>query len=90
MALSEERLKEIKETADKVREFEDVLLEKYNEDMQARGSAVDIDRTVLILTYWSSENLVKHSKTLTWLTIGLIVIGVGMIVLAVQQSNLLW
>ena len=84
----EKRKKELKETADEVREFEDALIEKYNEDLQARHSAVDIDRTVFILTYWSSENLVKHSKHLTWLTIALLLTALAMIALAMQQANL--
>lgn len=42
----------------------------------------------IILGYKNTVNLVRHSKTLTGLTIGLIVLGVGMIALAMQQSNL--
>ncbi len=38
-----------------------------------------------ILLYLSSENLVKHSKTLTWLTVGLFATALGMIGLAIAQ-----
>lgn len=41
------------------------------------------------LTYLSSENLVKHSKHLTWLTIALLVAALGMIGLAIWQSVVL-
>ena len=41
-----------------------------------------------ILTYLSTIKLNKHSSDLTWLTIGLTVLGVGMIVLALQQATL--
>ncbi len=37
------------------------------------------------LLYISSENLVKHSKRLTWLTIGLFLTALGMIGLAIAQ-----
>ncbi len=47
-----------------------------------------IENVSIVLEYKNTVNLVRHSKTLTWLTIGLIVLGVGMITLAMQQSNL--
>ncbi len=47
-----------------------------------------IENVSIVLGYKNTVNLVRHSKTLTCLTIGLIVLGVGMITLAMQQSNL--
>ena len=47
-----------------------------------------VENVSIVLGYKNTVNLVRHSKTLTWLTIGLIVLGVGMITLAMQQSNL--
>ena len=47
-----------------------------------------VENVSIVLGYENTVNLVKHSKTLTSLTYGLIVLGVGMIVLAMQQSNL--
>ena len=47
-----------------------------------------IENVSIVLGYKNTVNLVRHSKTLTGLTIGLIVLGVGMITLAMQQSNL--
>lgn len=38
-----------------------------------------------LLTYMSTENLISHSKTLTWLTIGLFVTALAMIGLAILQ-----
>jgi len=46
---------------------------------------IDIDRGLFLLTYLSTENLVKHSKHLTWLTIGLFLTALGMIGLAIAQ-----
>ncbi len=47
-----------------------------------------VENVSIVLGYKNTVNLVSHSKTLAWLTIGLIVLGVGMITLAMQQSNL--
>lgn len=47
-----------------------------------------VENVSIVLGYKNTVNLVRHSKTLTRLTIGLIVLGVGMITLAMQQSNL--
>jgi len=47
-----------------------------------------VENVSIVLGYKNTVNLVRHSKTLTCLTIGLIVLGVGMITLAMQQSNL--
>lgn len=44
-----------------------------------------IDNWAIVLTYLSSKRLLKHSRCLTWLTIGLIVLGAGMIGLAIWQ-----
>ncbi len=45
-----------------------VRIEKYNREK----SGEDTDRTIFALTYLSTENLIRHSKHLTWLTIGLL------------------
>ncbi len=47
-----------------------------------------VENVSIVLGYKNTVNLVKHSNTLTLLTYGLIILGVGMIVLAMQQSNL--
>jgi len=46
--------------------------------------AMDTDWYIFLL-YLSSQNLVKHSKTLTWLTGGLVITALGMIALAIAQ-----
>ena len=44
-----------------------------------------VENVSIVLGYKNTVNLVKHSKTLTGLTVGLIVIGVGMIVLSIVK-----
>ena len=43
------------------------------------------EQFVAFLLYLSSENLVRHSKHLTWLTIVLTIFALGMIGLAIAQ-----
>ncbi len=47
-----------------------------------------VENVSIVLGYMNTVNLVRHSKKLTGLTIGLIVLGIGMIVLAMQQANM--
>lgn len=76
MALSEKRKGEIKVEAGEVNELVEYL-DKNVEELNTHWNT--------ILLYLSSENLVKHSKTLTRLTVGLFATALGMIGLAIAQ-----
>lgn len=76
MALSEKRKGKIKVKAEEVNELVEYLA-KNVEELNTHWNT--------ILLYLSSENLVKHSKTLTWLTVGLFATALGMIGLAIAQ-----
>lgn len=76
MALSEKRKGKIKVKAEEVNELVEYL-DKNVEELNTHWNT--------ILLYLSSENLVKHSKTLTWLTVGLFATALGMIGLAIAQ-----
>jgi len=81
MELSKE---EVKEMYTKMELFINEYLKKELIDREIPS----VENVSIVLGYKNTVNLVRHSKTLTWLTIGLIVIGIGMIALAIQQSNL--
>ena len=76
MALSEKRKGKIQVKAEEVNELVEYL-DKNVEELNTHWNT--------ILLYLSSENLVKHSKTLTWLTVGLFATALGMIGLAIAQ-----
>ncbi len=79
--LSEKRKEELKNAVIEAKETEEYLIEQ--EQALARGS---IDQSWhILLTYLSSENLVKHSKRLTWLTIWLAITASAMTGVALVQ-----
>ncbi len=79
MSLSKKRERELKKAAT-------AATDEINFLMHSKGAFMRFDTNwYSFLSYLSSENLVKHSKRLTRLTIGLIVIGAGMIGLAITQ-----
>lgn len=87
--MSSDKTKEVSETeiesAKRVIKLIKEMLE-FSRDSTTVASAQEI---ISGLTYLSSENLVKHSKHLTWLTIALLVAALGMIGLAIWQSVVL-
>ncbi len=84
MELSTKEQKDLKKLAEKSK-----AITKFLEDNELCQEDTGIsDNWLWVFTFMYSGALVKHSKTLTGLTIGLIVLGVGMIVLAWQQANL--
>lgn len=66
---------------------EDLVNEYLKKELIDREKP-SVENVSIVLGYKNTVNLVKHSETLTKLTIGLIVLGIGMIVLAMQQSHL--
>ncbi len=76
MALSEKRKGKIKVKAEEANE----LVEYLEINVEERNTHWNT-----FLLYLSSENLVKHSKALTWLTLGLFATALGMIGLAIAQ-----
>jgi len=49
---------------DKIIDFDEALHVRHNEVSSETGRYIDIDRMVLILTFLSTKDLVKHSETL--------------------------
>ncbi len=76
MELNEKRKKELKVKAEEVNEIV-AYLDQNVEELNTHWNT--------ILLYLSSENLVKHSKDLTKLTIALFFTSLGMIALALNQ-----
>ena len=68
--------------------FERVIDEYVEKNVINATGHLSAENLSIVFGYKNTENLVKHSKMLSGLTIGLIVIGLGMIVLAMQQANL--
>jgi len=66
----------------------DNIINEYLKKELIDREVPSVENVSIVLGYKNTVNLVKHSKCLTGLTIGLIVLGVGMIALAMQQSNL--
>ena len=81
MELSKE---EEKEMYVKMEQFINEYLKKELIDKEVPS----VENVSIVLGYKNTVNLVKHSTTLTWLTYGLIFLGAGMIILAMQQANL--
>ncbi|MFC2070344.1 hypothetical protein ACFLTB_04140 [Chloroflexota bacterium] len=80
--------KEIDNNFVELKKIEKHLRDKRKEktgDKDLDDTTFDVDRAVLILTYVSSDNLVKHSKDLTKLTIALFITSVALIIFAAQQ-----
>ena len=81
MELSKE---EEKEMYVKMEQFINEYLKKELIDKEVPS----VENVSIVLGYKNTVNLVKHSNTLTWLTYGLILLGAGMIILAMQQADL--
>lgn len=64
------------------------LVNEYLKEQLIDKEVPSVENVSIILGYKNTVNLVKHSKTLTWLTYGLILLGAGMIILVMQQANL--
>ncbi|GAI76307.1 unnamed protein product, partial [marine sediment metagenome] len=58
------------------------VLDEYVKKNVINATEHSAENLSIVFGYKNTENLVKHSKTLTGLTIGLIMLGVGMIALA--------
>ncbi len=76
-----------KEKKEMYAKMENLINEYLKEELIDREKP-SVENVSIVLGYKNTVNLVKHSNTLTCLTYGLIFLGVGMIVLAMQQSNL--
>ena len=68
--------------------FEQALDEYMKKDV-INSKEDNPENWCIVFGYKNTENLVKHSRTLTGLTMGLIVLGLGMISLAIVQLVLL-
>ncbi|MFC2004578.1 hypothetical protein ACFLUK_03450 [Chloroflexota bacterium] len=64
------------------------VLDEYVEKKVINTTEHSAENLCIVFGYKNTTNLVKHSNTLTELTIGLIVLGAGMIALTMQQANL--
>ena len=80
MPLSE---KEEEEFISTIGKMEDI--ERFFESERMKNVNISYENWAIFLSYVSSERLVKHSKRLTWLTIGLLLAALGMIGLAIAQ-----
>ena len=91
--LSEEyskAIKEMPEVLEQLAELDGVLYDKKKALSDKGKYTIDTDRAILLLTYFSSENLAKHSENLvkqsdklTWLTRALFVLAFVQIILFV-------
>ena len=64
------------------------LINEYLKKELIDREVPSVENVSIVLGYKNTVNLVKYSTILTWLTYGLIFLGAGMIILAMQQANL--
>ena len=86
--LSEEyskAIKEMPEVLEQLAELDGVLYDKKKALSDKGKDTIDTDRAILLLTYFSSENLAKHSKTLKCWTIAVGVATILLFISAVLQ-----
>lgn len=79
--VSDKEMKDIDKAFEKIEYIKKhrTIKERYGEQ------EADLENWAIVLTYFSADKLVTYSKTLTRLTIGLIVLGVGMLGLGAAQ-----
>jgi len=75
---------ELNFSPDQLKLIKETVFKKIKKDLKTETNSIDVDRGLLALTYERTENLVKHSITLTkltsrlkWLTI--ILVGVAIV-----------